>query len=75
MSLISDIVCITSILNERVSFISGVFVEQVEEEELDEFEVLEEIADNMSLVSDSSIVRQITTPNKQRQKVIALFFV
>ncbi|KAL8594505.1 hypothetical protein ACOMHN_024950 [Nucella lapillus] len=40
----------------------------LEAEELDEFEALEDIADNMSLVSNSSVVQRLITPNKQRQK-------
>ncbi|XP_070203856.1 centromere protein J-like isoform X2 [Littorina saxatilis] len=39
-----------------------------EAEELDEFEALEDIADNMSLVSNSSVVKRLITPNRQRQK-------
>lgn len=38
-------------------------------EELEEFELLEDVADNMSLVSNSSVVARLVTPNKQRQKV------
>ena len=46
-----------------------VFLRQLEAEDLDEFEALEDIADNMSLVSNSSVVRRLITPNRQRQKV------
>lgn len=42
---------------------------QEEAKELEEFELLEDIADNMSLVSNSSVVARLITPNKQKQRV------
>nr|KAG5691775.1 hypothetical protein BaRGS_014775 [Batillaria attramentaria] len=57
---------------DDASFVAGMKEreknEPMEAEELEEFEMLEDIADNMSLVSNSSVVARLITPNKQRQK-------